>query len=91
MAEREFSSLRARLRPPALPDHDVADPVESSVIRALTRSWGIRATVKKTFAIGVPSGALMCRPPFSCPPALPARNSGQRLWLCTLGLPIGDP
>ncbi|WP_068161035.1 AurF N-oxygenase family protein [Rhodococcus phenolicus] len=47
MAEREFSSLRARLRPPALPDHDVADPVESSVIRALTRSWGIRATVKK--------------------------------------------
>lgn len=47
MAEREFSSLRARLRPPALPGHDVADPVESSVIRALTRSWGIRATVKK--------------------------------------------
>ncbi|MDV2475474.1 diiron oxygenase [Rhodococcus zopfii] len=47
MAEPDITSLRAQLGPPSLPDHDPADPVESSVIRALTRSWGLRATVKK--------------------------------------------
>jgi len=47
MAEPDITSLRAQLRPPSLPRHDPTEPVESSVIRALTRSWGIRATVKK--------------------------------------------
>ena len=42
-------------------------------------------------AIGVPSAVLMCSPPFSWPPAWPAKNSGQRLWLWTFELPIGDP
>lgn len=47
MAEPEFGALRAHLRPPSLPGHNPADPVENAVIRALTRSWGVRATVKK--------------------------------------------
>jgi len=47
MAEHDFTAPTPRLHPPALPAHDPADPVESGVIRALTRSWGIRATVKK--------------------------------------------
>ena len=48
-------------------------------------------TDMNTLAIGVPSAALRCRLPRSAPPALPARNSGQRLWLCTFELPIGEP
>lgn len=39
--------VRARLRPPELPGHDPTDPVESAVIRGLSRSWGRRAAVKK--------------------------------------------
>ena len=42
-------------------------------------------------AMGVPSAALMCMLPFSAPPAWPAKNSGQRLWLCTFELPMGEP
>ncbi len=36
-------------------------------------------------------GLARCSPPFSRPPAWPARNSGQRLWLWTCESPIGDP
>lgn len=40
-------TLRGRLSAPAVPAHDPADPLDSAVIRGLTRSWGQRAAVKK--------------------------------------------
>src|SRR5262249_56690376 len=42
------------------------------------RPW---SAVSMALAIGVPSGALTCQLPLSIPLALPAKNSGQRLWL----------
>src|SRR5262249_39992443 len=49
------------------------------------------STLSITLAIGVPSAARRCRPPLSGPPARPRRNRGQRLWLCRLESPIGEP
>jgi len=48
--------------------------------------------LRRTSAIGVPSGAFTCMPPFGSRPfAPPARKSGHRLWLWRLESPMGDP
>ncbi|WP_416061113.1 AurF N-oxygenase family protein [Rhodococcus indonesiensis] len=48
MAEPELPASQGPLLAPALPDHDPYDVVESAVVRGLARSWGRRATVKKS-------------------------------------------
>ncbi|WP_226438051.1 AurF N-oxygenase family protein [Rhodococcus yananensis] len=46
-ARARVHRLAARVRPPALPDHDITDVAESAVIAGLSRSWPRRAAVKK--------------------------------------------
>jgi hypothetical protein len=49
------------------------------------------ATLNNAFAMGVPSAAFTCLLPARSPLAWPAKNSGQRLWLCMFESPIGEP
>ena len=49
------------------------------------------STLSIAFASGVPSAARTCTPPFSAPPACPARKNGTRLWLWRFESPIGEP
>ncbi len=65
-----------------------ADPHDFTVLRSsapvLSPNWLIStpmpcSAVSIAFAIGVPSSARTCRLPLSAPPALPAKNNGQRL------------
>ena len=52
---------------------------------------GLPAVVTITLAIGVPSSAFRCVPPFSAPLAWPNTASGHRRWLWMLPSAMGDP
>src|SRR3954465_2112442 len=75
-------------RPPYAVNEKV--PVESPNCW-MSVSPSLCISVSMTFAIGVPAAALRCVLPASCPLAPPSTISGQRLWLCTLLSPIGEP